>query len=197
MKKRRKIILNNSQLKRIRNNLRIIILNAAYDKLGTLKAIWYPIDGEIALSLEGHKLYKKIQLLERAIDASICKCPICNHSDRDMIYIPHSKGWYCIKCESDNLIWQPKTTLCSNCGALPFMCPHCGALYCAKCHESIKEDIRKDLDEKIALGIPIKEFLENLDEEEINVIKDICDECGNILIHENQKSFFRFYSFNI
>ena len=41
------------------------------------------------------------------LNNSICVCPICTNSDRDMVYIPDHKTWYCIECQEKGLIWDP------------------------------------------------------------------------------------------
>ena len=52
----------------------------------------------IYLQGKKHELYS-------ALRRSICKCPLCTNSDKDMVYIPEHKSWYCIECQDQNLIW--------------------------------------------------------------------------------------------
>jgi len=45
--------------------------------------------------------------LRRALRKSICVCPLCTQSDKDMVYIPDHDTWYCIECQEKDLIWFP------------------------------------------------------------------------------------------
>ena len=39
--------------------------------------------------------------LYKALESSICECPGCNQSDRDMVYNASLKGWYCTLCTQE------------------------------------------------------------------------------------------------
>ena len=61
-----------------------------------------PVEETEVFFLEGTK-----HSLSRALNKSICVCPICTNSDRDMVYIPDHETWYCIECQEKGLIWYP------------------------------------------------------------------------------------------
>ena len=44
------------------------------------------------------KLNRESEKLECILDRSICKCPACRRSDRDMIFNPVTKVWFCVHC---------------------------------------------------------------------------------------------------
>lgn len=50
--------------------------------------------------LEGtiHKLFSLMR-------KSICKCPVCMHMDRDMVFIPLHEMWFCTECQDEDRIW--------------------------------------------------------------------------------------------
>ncbi len=111
MKDERRIIIHNERLKKIRNNLREIIIKAVYDEihiLSTYSSLYgailelTPEERKEVYFLEGTK-----HQLRSALRKSICVCPLCTHSDRDMVYIPLHETWYCIECQEKDLIWYP------------------------------------------------------------------------------------------
>ena len=111
MKNERRIVIKNEQLKKIRNNLRKILIKAVWDEIEILSnyadlygpPLDLPPEEEVELYyLEGtkHKLYS---LLRR----SICRCPLCTNDDRDMVYIDLHDEWYCVECQDNDRIWYP------------------------------------------------------------------------------------------
>ncbi len=111
MKNERRIVIKNERLKKIRNNLRKILIQAVWDEIEILTyyASLYPPpldlppEEEVELYyLEGTK-HKLFHLLRR----SICRCPLCTKSDRDMVYIDLHDEWYCVECQENDRIWYP------------------------------------------------------------------------------------------
>ena len=111
MKNERRIVIKNERLKKIRNNLRQILIRAVWDEIEILSnyadlygpPLDLPPEEEVELYyLEGtkHKLYS---LLRR----SICRCPLCTNDDRDMVYIDLHDEWYCVECQDNDRIWYP------------------------------------------------------------------------------------------
>jgi len=47
------------------------------------------------------------QDLFKLLRDSICECPICTHHDKDMVYIPFHKMWFCVECQEKDRIWYP------------------------------------------------------------------------------------------
>ncbi|KKK92774.1 hypothetical protein LCGC14_2699560 [marine sediment metagenome] len=44
------------------------------------------------------KLNRESEELKHILDRSICMCPVCHRSNRDMIFNPVTKVWFCIDC---------------------------------------------------------------------------------------------------
>jgi len=111
MKDERKIVIKTERLRKIRNNLREILIQAIYNEIDILRAfanlypppLELPPEEEVELYyLQGtkHELYS----LKRK---SICECPVCSKQDRDMIYIDFHEEWYCVECYENDRIWYP------------------------------------------------------------------------------------------
>ena len=96
VKKKRTISVKGQQLRRIRNNLRNILICAANTQ-------WFELHNQF-LSLPPDDIYnaRKIsgqkQELNDLISTSICKCRRCIRTDQDMTYNPRDGAWYCIEC---------------------------------------------------------------------------------------------------
>jgi len=111
MKDERKIVIRNERLRKIRNNLRQILIRAVWDEfwiLGHYASLYPPpLDlppEELAelYYLEGTR--HKLSSLKRR---SICECARCSSQDKDMIYIGFHDEWYCVECHDNDLIWYP------------------------------------------------------------------------------------------
>jgi len=109
LKDEKKIIIRNEKLRKVRNSLREIIISAVYDEIEILRnysnlygAILdlTPEEQKEVFYLEGTK-----RRLRGALNRSICVCPLCTQSDRDMVYIPLYEMWYCVECQEKDLIW--------------------------------------------------------------------------------------------
>ena len=46
--------------------------------------------------------------IEKALNNSICKCPSCFSSNRDMVFNPVLKQWFCISCYNANKKFEEK-----------------------------------------------------------------------------------------
>jgi hypothetical protein len=111
MKDERKIVIKTERLKKIRNNLRKILILALYDEIEILRnyaslyspPIELPPEEEVELYyLQGTK-HELFSLLSK----SICECPICNSQIKDMVYIDIHEEWYCVECQENDRIWYP------------------------------------------------------------------------------------------
>jgi len=104
MNSKRATVVTNPRLRKIRNNLRSLIISACSEEKSKI------LDEEEKLR-ENHDFYDndKYRKLSRALNdrswaiegplrASILLCPACFKSDRDMIYNPVRKVWYCTDC---------------------------------------------------------------------------------------------------
>ena len=82
MNKVKTIFIKDPQLRKMRKNLRDLIIAAARQKKRSImESDW-----------------KQYQELNRALNKSICRCPVCGSSDIDMTYSPRFKKWYCFIC---------------------------------------------------------------------------------------------------
>jgi hypothetical protein len=104
LKKKRTIMLKNPQLRRIRVNLRRLIISASkaeqakiHDKKEKLREIIDFYENE-NLQKESKELNDKYWAIETPLRASIMECPVCFKSDKDMTYNPVRKTWYCTDC---------------------------------------------------------------------------------------------------
>ncbi len=85
MKSKRTIIIKDPDLRKIRNNLRSLIISAC------------SVEKAKALNTKNGD-ESKFWAIERPLRASILLCPACFQSDKDMTYNPVLKTWYCIDC---------------------------------------------------------------------------------------------------
>lgn len=114
MKDKRKISVQNSNLRRFRNNLRNIIIEANGVILlkirGEREEITAKGDGSNiyvgSLTPKDLKKFRKLQNtheeLGEIVRRSICLCHACNKSDRDMIFNKPYDAWYCVECYDRN-----------------------------------------------------------------------------------------------
>jgi ribosomal protein L37AE/L43A len=110
LKKKRTIMIKDPQLRKIRTNLRRLILSAC-------KAEQARIHDEEGILMKEERVEKrngtyndeKYRRLNKELDdqywaiedplrASIIECPVCFKSDKDMTYNPNRKVWYCTDC---------------------------------------------------------------------------------------------------
>jgi len=106
LKNKKRIIIRNERLKKIRNSLREFWIRLVYDEMDILQNFYNLYDWS-DLSLEEKNesgiLQGKITNLFGLISKSICSCPLCTNTDRDMVYIPDHETWYCIECQKKGL----------------------------------------------------------------------------------------------
>lgn len=123
MKKKRKISIYNPQILKIRNNLRKLLLEWAkdqylyshesYDPVKVLKDSYGKPYSR--LSKEQRKkilrMRREVKRNNEIIYSSICICPSCSSIDRNMIYYPEKKGWYCHLCYRRNVKKKERLSL--------------------------------------------------------------------------------------
>ncbi len=112
MKSGRTISIKSDKLKKIRNNLRNILLCEAINRQANIskeeKKVLFDEFGKIIISKDRSKtdndLLGKFQdewwKLERLKRKSICECSYCRKTDSDMTY--YSKEWICSECYQSN-----------------------------------------------------------------------------------------------
>ena len=109
MRDKRIIAYKSEQIKNIAFNLRILIRKAVMQEWINLHRKKIKIKSQA----ERIRIENMRSDLFRALEASICECPGCNQTDRDMVYNAPLKGWYCTLCvqEYRNFYYKNKTIL--------------------------------------------------------------------------------------
>lgn len=110
MKKYKIIFIKNPVLRKIRNNLRALIIHAYEDQVRFLRGLRDGFDSDFITpkeEVEQGLIYTEILELQEALRKSICQCGTCGSHDNDMIYIPSLDAWHCVKCDSRKVIWYP------------------------------------------------------------------------------------------
>jgi hypothetical protein len=107
MKKKRTISIKNPKLRKVRDNLRLLLLEATtvqwrkyFDERHRLNT---DLNGNIRNLSESKKprageLTKKMREIDMLEERSIIRCPACRKIDRDMTFNPELKQWYCTQC---------------------------------------------------------------------------------------------------
>jgi len=181
------ITIRSSQLRKVRNNLRAIIIHAVKAEITALDSLKWPYDEKNYDSLskperlESYKLYRDKWDLQFALDKSICRCYTCGMHDRDMVYSTYLKAWNCVDCIGKGSVWLPWETPCGDCGSDHVKCPNCGIYYCPCCITERFKGFNEKLKNNLKIGISKEESLIELDEDEFRVFKGEC-ECGYSLI---------------
>jgi len=110
MRDKRAIIIKDPRLRKVRDNLRRIFLEAVSLKWRELnnkrKQLKFNIDGTRRVlddfssdELQDYRAYQTQQNeLRKLADKSICKCNACGKADRDMVYNKAYNAWYCTEC---------------------------------------------------------------------------------------------------
>ncbi len=110
MKKKRTISIKDPKLRKIRNNLRLLLSKAAsvqwrlhFDEQHKLNT---DLNGNFRNMSESKKqkaaeLTEKMRKIHILRDKSIIQCPVCKRIDRDMTFNPEFKEWYCTQCYKD------------------------------------------------------------------------------------------------
>ena len=106
MKKKRTISIKDSHLRKIRNNLRSLLIQVCGHEQGRLQEEeenvkntpgYYESDSPKLLN-RVKELNDQFWSIERPLRASILLCPACFQSDKDMTFNPVLKTWYCTDC---------------------------------------------------------------------------------------------------
>ena len=111
LKQEKKIIIQNEKLRKVRNSFRDIFILALFDEIEILQNFDNLYEDWSNLTPEEEKesaiLQAKITNLFSLLSKSICSCPLCTNSDKDMVYVPDHEIWYCVECQEKDLIWYP------------------------------------------------------------------------------------------
>lgn len=117
MKQKRAISIKNPKLRRIRDQFRVLLLEAekaktieVLDKVGGLKkseGFWDEKSSDYkGLHRAAQELYSQESDLRYAFNNSIVFCPVCGKIDKDMTYNPVSKKWFCVECYKFNQMFE-------------------------------------------------------------------------------------------
>lgn len=110
MKRAKTIVIKNPKLRKIRDNLRkILILEcvAREEEISARKRkILFDEEGKIrSLTIKEEEEVLKLSLELRkymfSMRESICSCQLCHSTDKDMSYNPKEKRWYCVDCSKE------------------------------------------------------------------------------------------------
>lgn len=111
LKKKRTIVIKDPQLRKIRTNLRRLLISACKTEQSKIHDNEERLREEERASKKNEDTYddEKYRRLNKELDerywaietplrASILECPVCFKSDKDMTYNPVRKMWYCTEC---------------------------------------------------------------------------------------------------
>jgi len=101
MQNERAIVIKNPILRRIRNNLRLILRLDTYEKYKHLinerNIIVNSGSEEIILKNK----QDEINHLNQILNHSICKCRVCSGYENDVVYTLKWDYWLCVSCYKD------------------------------------------------------------------------------------------------
>ena len=110
MKKEKTIVVRDPKLRKIRDNLRTILIlesGAREEEITAQKRkILFDKDGNAqTLTVKEERKAIKLSLEYRkylfSMRDSICFCQLCHSTDKDMSYNPKFKQWFCVDCSKD------------------------------------------------------------------------------------------------
>ncbi|MBY8978898.1 MAG: hypothetical protein KGD72_00775 [Candidatus Lokiarchaeota archaeon] len=120
MKKKRSILINNPQLRKIRNNLRLLLMrwasrewnllndketNLSYDEEGRPR---HPSTYSEKEKSERIRLSSQMDKNKEIVKNSICVCYRCPATGKNMTYNPIEKAWFCFQCYEEMKQWTAK-----------------------------------------------------------------------------------------
>ena len=101
---KRAIIIKSPILRKVRNNFREVIFRACSARLKKI----HEKKQELGLNRNSYEdneygklsseLSRQSRAIENPLHASILLCPVCFQGDKDMIFNPIRKKWYCTEC---------------------------------------------------------------------------------------------------
>jgi len=101
MKERKRIELKNPRLRKIRNNLRMLLREAYSDRLHKIYEITMKLLKDEPISSEEKEFYDKFAKEEKKLriahNDSILFCPLCKSSEKDMVFQPYRRRWLCVE----------------------------------------------------------------------------------------------------
>ncbi len=106
MKNGRTISVKDPRLQKIRNNIRLLILNECSRRRSEIReqkhSITHDKDGNLRIFSEDSEILQNLTDkwwdIERPLRASAVKCAGCNNNNRDVTYHRKSRSWFCVRC---------------------------------------------------------------------------------------------------
>ncbi len=102
MKHKKAIEIKDPQLRKIRNNLRLLCVSVVNSRVGDYldeQGDLLALDKMNSFDLDQYKkINRENEKLKSILNRSICLCPVCQRSDRDMVFNPVTKVWFCVRC---------------------------------------------------------------------------------------------------
>jgi len=86
------------RIRKIAYNLRSLLKNLVLDKDVALNEDWEREYWEMGNKKKARIIQSQKEELYNALDKSICRCPDCKRSDRDMVFNPAIQEWWCTQC---------------------------------------------------------------------------------------------------
>lgn len=103
------IKIKDPQLQKVRYNLRMLIIKAAFVKTNRLREEWKRVYYKEHDSERAQQINKRIDTITRALRESICMCKVCGTAKKDMVLSPDLKTWFCVDCYELNRVYHKKT----------------------------------------------------------------------------------------
>lgn len=97
MRKKKIIAYRDERIKKIAVNLRKLLVNIVFDEDIRLGNIHFRFLKQ-RNKQEAQSIQEQRNELLRALEESICMCPGCRKSDKDMIFNPFVEKWWCAPC---------------------------------------------------------------------------------------------------
>jgi len=106
MKNGRTISIKDPRLQKIRNNIRLLILNECVKRQMEISDqkhdLTHDKDGNLRIFSEDSEILQNLTDkwwdIERPLRASAVNCAGCGKHDRDVRYHRKSRSWFCVRC---------------------------------------------------------------------------------------------------
>jgi len=107
MKNGRTISIKDPRLQKIRNNIRLVILNECSRRKSEISDQKHDLTHDkngkyVRISPETSEILQNLTDkwwdIERPLRASTVKCAGCNNNNKDMTYHRKSRSWFCARC---------------------------------------------------------------------------------------------------
>ena len=85
------------------------MIRSVYDEIEILRNFASLYDDWSNITLEEENEFAHLQAtktnLFNLLSKSICECPLCTQTDKDMVYIDLYETWYCVECQEKDRVW--------------------------------------------------------------------------------------------